>query len=122
MWKYGALHVTLLSIAYGYLGWGYGTLFLVVFVNLMDVVLDKAGIQRMNYGDALSTYELEGVNHNIGGYFIIERITFEEFQRGIYERGISKIRKLRMVLKGGNLIDIGAPEGQAGFWDLFLEA
>jgi imidazolonepropionase-like amidohydrolase len=34
---------------------------------------------------------------------------------------ISNVRKLKMVLKGGNLVDISPQEGQADFWELFYE-
>jgi len=33
---------------------------------------------------------------------------------------ISNIRKLKMVLKGGNLVETREPEGLADFWELFL--
>jgi imidazolonepropionase-like amidohydrolase len=32
---------------------------------------------------------------------------------------ISNIRKLKLVLKGGKLVEISEPEGLAGFWELF---
>jgi imidazolonepropionase-like amidohydrolase len=33
---------------------------------------------------------------------------------------ISNVRKIEMVLKGGNLVDISPQEGQADFWELFF--
>jgi len=33
---------------------------------------------------------------------------------------ISNIRKLKLVLKGGNLVDTSAPEGLGDFWELFV--
>ena len=33
---------------------------------------------------------------------------------------ISNIRKLKLVLKGGKLVDIGPQEGLADFWELFF--
>jgi len=34
--------------------------------------------------------------------------------------GISNVRKLKLVLKGGKLVDIKPQEGQADFWELFF--
>jgi imidazolonepropionase-like amidohydrolase len=33
---------------------------------------------------------------------------------------ISNIRKLKLVLKGGNLVETGEPEGLANYWELYV--
>jgi len=39
--------------------------------------------------------EIPGVNHNIAGYIIMDKIKFEEFRDLIYERGIKNVMKMR---------------------------
>jgi len=34
---------------------------------------------------------------------------------------ISNIRKLKLVFKGGNLVDTSVPEGLGDFWELFFD-
>lgn len=43
-------------------------------------------------------YEYPGSYHNIGGYFEIDKISLTELQQVLYEKGISKIWKLRTIL------------------------
>lgn len=43
-------------------------------------------------------FERGKANHNIGGYFEIEKLAFEEFEKNIYERGVLKLRKMSQIL------------------------
>jgi NRPS condensation-like uncharacterized protein len=44
------------------------------------------------------TYELEGCNHNLAGYFIMDKIDFESFRDTVYEKGVKEVFKMRSVL------------------------
>lgn len=97
MWKYGLVHLTILATLYLTLGWLYGLMALIVLVPLVDVVLDKLGYQRMGYGDLCMSYEMPRINHNVGGFFVMDKIDFKTFQNHIYETGIKHVRKLSQI-------------------------
>lgn len=97
MWRYGVLHVVLITTAYYFFGFMYGILFIIGFVLAADFILDKFGYQRLNYGDLVMSMEMENGNHNIGGYFEMQKIDFDTFKQQVYERGILHIRKLKQI-------------------------
>jgi len=43
------------------------------------------------------SFEKEGINHNIGGYFEIEKITLKEFKQHLSERAIQPLKKMSTV-------------------------
>lgn len=97
MWQYGLLHIVLIYSAVSLFGWLYGILFLIALVKTTDLILDKLGYVRLNFGDLMMSYEHPDVNHNIGGYFTLKKTDFESFKKEIYNRGIVHIRKLSQV-------------------------
>lgn len=88
MWKYGVFHAFLLYVAFAYFGFIFGILFLVAVLKIGDFFLAKFGYIRMNYGDLSMYYEIANVNHNLAGYFIMDKIDFASFKSHIYERAI----------------------------------
>ena len=97
MWKYGLLQIILLLFAYGYLGWLYGTLFIILFIKISDFILSIFGYYRFNYGDLGVSFEMPGTHHNLSGYFVMEKIDFKSFKKYVYERAIIKIPKLHSL-------------------------
>ena len=97
IWKYGVGHAAILWTTYHYLGFFYGLIWLTVLVCIIDALLDKLGYQRLIAGDLLLTLEPPNQNHNIGGYFTIKKIKFEEFREQVYSKAILNIRKLSMI-------------------------
>ena len=53
----------------------------------------------MGFGDIAMSLEKEGTNHNIGGYFEIEKLNYDEFNKIFYERAVLQLRKLRQIRK-----------------------
>ena len=97
MWKYGVLQLALIIFAYYYFGCILGAIFLVAFVYASDFILDKLGYQILNAGDLFMSYEAPGKNHNIGGYFIIKKIGFEEFKEQIFTQAVLKLRRFKQI-------------------------
>jgi len=52
-------------------------------VNICDYILDKFGYERFNFGDVSMSHEMPGINHNLGGYFVMERLDFPTFKKEI---------------------------------------
>ncbi|CAI2367884.1 unnamed protein product [Moneuplotes crassus] len=97
MFYYGLTHLAILYLAYSIFGWIWGTWFLVLFVKIGDDILLSNGYLRLNYGDMCMSIEKPGINHNISGYAILEKETYESFQNFIFKRGIKKVMKLRSI-------------------------
>ena len=98
MWEYGVLHFSLLFAFLYAFGCMYGLALLVVFIIVTDYVIDKLGYVRLSFIDMIMCFEEGGCNHNLIGFFEIEKIKFEEFEQMLYERGIMKNRILRLEL------------------------
>ena len=117
MWKYGLFHAFMLYVAYGCFGWILGTLFLIAVFKVGDYFLHKNGYLRMNYGDLTMFYEMKKVNHNLAGYFILDKIDFESFRNHVYDRAVKNVHKLRSIADNllGVLVwkDMGAENAKA---------
>ncbi|CAI2368130.1 unnamed protein product [Moneuplotes crassus] len=98
MFYYGITHILILYLTYSLFGFIYGTIFLITAINLIDHLLLKKGYLRLNYGDLCMSLELPNVNHNVGGYMVMDKISFEEFRDHIFERGVKHVLKLRSKL------------------------
>ena len=99
MWEYGLLHVSLL---WGFIYWFgalYGLILLVVFVKIAEYVMDKLGYVRLTFIDLLMWFDNEGYRHLLTGFFEIEKLKFEEFEKMFYERAIQTIRKFSQIRK-----------------------
>ena len=97
MWEYGIVHLSIILFSFYSFGFWYGILFIGCIIFAIDFIIDKLGYQRMVFGDLVMSYEFPNKNHNIGGYFLIKKLEFEEFKSQIQERGITPIRKLRQI-------------------------
>ena len=97
MWKYGVLQITLILAAFYFFGYIFGLAFLVAFIYAADFVLDKLGYQILNAGDLFMSFEAPGRNHNIGGYFLIKKIGFEEIKNEIYTKAVVNLRRFRQI-------------------------
>ena len=92
MWEYGVLHFSLLFTFVYTFGCMYGLVLLALFVIVADYVMDKMGYVRLSFIDMLMWFEEGGCNHNLIGFFEIEKIKFEEFEQMLFERGIMNIK------------------------------
>ena len=97
MWRYGVVHVAVIYSVYQFFGFYYGIVALLALIYCIDKLLDKFGYERLVSGDLLLTLEAPNQNHNIGGYFTINKIKFEEFRQGVYKRAILNLRKMSMI-------------------------
>ena len=98
MWEHGIVHLCILMFAYYNFGFIYGLLFIIAFIYVADLILDKMGFERVVVGDLFMSFEKPNKNHNIGGYFLIKKLKYENLQQEMYKRGILRIRKLRQIL------------------------
>ncbi|CAI2367328.1 unnamed protein product [Moneuplotes crassus] len=97
MFYYGLTNLTVLYFTYSFLGWLWGTLFLILLVKVGDKILLSCGYLRLNYGDICMSIEKPGINHNISGYAILDKENYSDFNKFIFERGVKKVFKLRSI-------------------------
>ena len=47
--------------------------------------------------DVVMFYETGTGNHNIGGYYILDKINFEDLKNMIIKKALTKIRKMNQI-------------------------
>jgi NRPS condensation-like uncharacterized protein len=97
MWEYGLLHILILGGTFTYLPPLYAVIVLSCIPFIISFALQLFGLHPYNYADAGMAYESCWNNNNLGGYFIIAPISFEEFQDLIFKKAILPIPKMRCV-------------------------
>ena len=73
------------------------TLLLALSPFLISYLLTKCGLHPYNYADLGMAHESHGANHNMVGYFFVPAIPFAHFRKGIVERAVEKVARLRSV-------------------------
>jgi imidazolonepropionase-like amidohydrolase len=83
--------------------------------------LNKAGLTEMEtlVAATRTSADLCGVEDQLGTIEVGKLADLIVLSANPLEN-ISNIRKLKMVLKGGSLVDISPQEGQADYWELFF--
>lgn len=94
---YGLLHISFCTIAIYNFGFIYGCIAIWLTIVASDFLLGRIGFQRLQGVDLAMSIEGEYRNNNIGGYYIIEKLKFEDFKKTFVERAVKKIRKLRQI-------------------------
>jgi hypothetical protein len=98
MWDYGIVHFLVLTPSIWFFGVWLGLLNTILINFFFDKILESFGYRRLTFTDLCMTFEKEGTNHNIGGYFEIDKLGYDEFKEQLYERGIKHIPKMSSIL------------------------
>lgn len=99
MWDYGLMHFILITASVYLAGWLYAVPLLIVIVKTIDLILAQFGYRRLGPNDTVMLYETGFSNHNIGGTFEMEKMTFAEFKEFFIEKAVKRIPKMSSVLK-----------------------
>ena len=97
MWDNG-INLLLIVLFFIYqFGFIWGIPYLICFVLLFDIVAPKFGYERITNVNLAITYISESHNINISLYMEIDKIDFESFEKKVYQRTISAIKRMRQV-------------------------
>lgn len=93
----GVLHITVCALCFYYFGFVYGILAIWAIIRVSDILLSKVGYQRLTGVDYAHTFECDTKSPNMVGYFVYEKMKFEEFRDTFYEKAVKKMRKLSTI-------------------------
>lgn len=93
----GLLHFSVSGLCFYYFGFLYGVAAILAILWVSDLLLDTIGYVRLSGVDYAQIFSWEGYNRNMIGYFVYDKMKFEDFKQIVAKKAIKNIRKLRSV-------------------------